>query len=78
VINVATKSGTNQIHGSLWEFLRNDKLERFRLEFRCEYFNSLNHTNFGTPVSNISSTTVGRILSAGPSRVGQLGLRLEF
>ena len=25
-VAVATKSGTNQIHGSAWEFLRNDKL----------------------------------------------------
>lgn len=26
-VNVATKSGTNQIHGSLFEFLRNDRLQ---------------------------------------------------
>jgi Carboxypeptidase regulatory-like domain/TonB dependent receptor len=26
-VNVVTKSGTSQIHGDLWEFLRNDKLD---------------------------------------------------
>lgn len=27
VLNVSLKSGTNQFHGSVWEFLRNDKLD---------------------------------------------------
>jgi hypothetical protein len=27
VVNVTTKSGTNQPHGALWEYLRNDKLD---------------------------------------------------
>jgi len=27
VVNVSTKSGTNEIHGALWEFLRNDALD---------------------------------------------------
>ena len=26
-VNVATKSGTNELHGDVWEFLRNDKLD---------------------------------------------------
>ncbi len=27
IVNVATKSGTNSLHGSVWEFLRNDVLD---------------------------------------------------
>ncbi len=27
VVNAVTKSGTNQLHGSLWEFIRNDALD---------------------------------------------------
>jgi Carboxypeptidase regulatory-like domain len=37
VTEVDTKSGTNGFHGSLWEFLRNDKLNA------NNYFNNLNH-----------------------------------
>jgi hypothetical protein len=33
IVNVVTKSGTNQIHGDLWEFLRNDAFDS------ANYFN---------------------------------------
>ena len=49
--------------------------------FRGEAFNVFNHTNFGNPVSNVSSSSFGRITSLNTSsapRVLQLALRLEF
>ena len=33
VLNASIKSGTNQLHGSAWEFLRNDKLDPADLYF---------------------------------------------
>jgi hypothetical protein len=44
VLNASVKSGTNQLHGDAWEFLRNDKLdardffEKRRSEFRQNQF----------------------------------------
>jgi hypothetical protein len=52
--------------------------EARRLQVRWEVFNSLNHTNFGLPVSSTDSPAVGTITSAGPARVIQLGARLQF
>jgi hypothetical protein len=52
--------------------------EGMRLQFRWELFNALNHANLGNPVSNISSPTVGRILSASSPRIMQFGLKLIY
>lgn len=70
------------------------KTERVRLQFRADFFNLFNHTNFANPVANQSSANFGRITqtvgsatatsvgtTAGPfggPRQIQLALRLAF
>ncbi len=54
--------------------------ERADLQFRAEYFNVFNHTNFNTPAATLSSAaTFGRITTtAGDPRIGQLSMKLSF
>jgi hypothetical protein len=80
--NVLTGPGLATLDTSLF---RNFKvLERTTLEFRAEFFNILNHTNFGTPNATVFSGTAvnpsaGLITStATTSRQIQFGLKLMF
>jgi hypothetical protein len=56
--------------------------ERVRLQFRAEFFNVFNHTNFNNPfnsgVPSYSSSGFGTITSAQDPRIGQLALKLLF
>jgi hypothetical protein len=62
--------------------------ERFKLEFRAEFFNALNHPEFAQPTladgaANIDSPNFGKITTTGSfrgatPRIGQLALRLTF
>ncbi len=53
--------------------------ERFKVQFRAEFFNMPNHANFQNPASNISSpSSVGKITSADDPRQIQFGLKLLF
>jgi hypothetical protein len=52
--------------------------ERFNLQFRSEFYNSLNQPHFGNPNMTIGSATVGVTSSAGQPRDIQFGLKLEF
>lgn len=59
--------------------------ERPYLQFRAEYFNMVNHTNFGDP-GTTNSASIGRITDTTPQngaspnhpRIGQLSLKLIF
>ena len=47
-------------------------------QFRAEFFNLLNHTNFRLPDSDISSPTFNQVLAALPPRQIQLALKFQF
>ena len=53
--------------------------ERLNLEFRAEFFNAFNTTQFGNPGANVSAATFGVISSTAVNpRIGQLALKLNF
>lgn len=53
--------------------------ERLNLMLRGEFFNLLNHANFGLPGSSVASpNTLGIINGAADPRILQLGARLSF
>ena len=63
VINAAVKSGTNQFHGTAWEFVRNDKLDAVGLD---QYFFSPK-----TPKSEFRRNQFGAAVG-GPIRKNKL------
>jgi hypothetical protein len=52
--------------------------EKVTAQFRAEFFNIFNHTNFNNPVTALNSGSFGQITSAGSPRIGQLALKLSF
>lgn len=53
--------------------------ERVKLMLRGEFFNLLNHANFGLPGANVASpSTLGVINGANEPRILQLGARVTF
>jgi hypothetical protein len=53
--------------------------ESVMFQFRAEFFNVLNHTNFGDPQQTQTNGAFGTITSTnGDPRIGQLSLKLQF
>ena len=52
--------------------------ETRQLEFRAEFFNIMNHTNFDSPGNTLGSPTFGVISAAEPARVSQMSLKFVF
>jgi hypothetical protein len=52
--------------------------ERARLQFRSEFFDVLNHTNFGIPNTQTTSAAFGTIRTTYPSRQIQFALKAIF
>jgi outer membrane receptor protein involved in Fe transport len=53
-------------------------MERKALDVRWDTFNSLNHAQFSNPSGSQSSSSFGKITSAGDGRIMQVALRIEF
>jgi outer membrane receptor protein involved in Fe transport len=53
--------------------------ESTNIEFRAEFFNAVNHTNFFNPLTNIGQpATFGVIQGANPARIVQFALKFLF
>ncbi len=66
-----------------WDFALNKNFaipfrEGMALQFRSEFFNLLNHTNFGYPTSDITSGSFGTIRTTYPPRQIQFALKFLF
>jgi Carboxypeptidase regulatory-like domain/TonB-dependent Receptor Plug Domain len=65
----------------LWDLsaIKNNKItERFSFQFRAEFFNAFNHTNFDAVTVNIDSASAGQVTSTHDPRQIQLGGKLYF
>src|SRR5262245_34914020 len=74
--NIIREPGTHK-----WDmsFFKNNRItERVNLQFRAEFFNIFNHSNFNGINTAIGSGAFGQVTSARDPRILQFGLKLGF
>ncbi len=80
--NVGRSESIFQFDGGAHKAFSIPKSENMKLEFRAEFFNLFNTTNWGAPNANVSNTNYGTITSyaypAIPARQIQFALRFSF
>jgi len=52
--------------------------ERWKFEFRADFFNLLNHGNWNSPTTSVTSGTFGQVTSFGSPRLIQMAVKLFF
>jgi hypothetical protein len=57
---------------------RTNLTEKVMLQFRAEFFNLFNHSQFSGVGTTVGAGTFGQVVSARDPRITQLGLRLLF
>jgi hypothetical protein len=78
--------GRNALRGPdlwQWDFSVNKRFrlpwrEGMALQFRSEFFNLLNRTNFGQPAANLSNSDFGTIRTSLPPRQIQFALKFIY
>jgi Carboxypeptidase regulatory-like domain/TonB-dependent Receptor Plug Domain len=76
--NIARSDAFYQLDFGLQKNFALPITEATRLEFRAEFFNLFNKTNFGAANSDRSSSGFGQIRNAFPARQIQFALKLSF
>lgn len=74
--NILDGPGAKSFDLSLMKFF--NITERYRLQFRSEFFNVANHPNFGLPNSSFGNAALGTIRGGGAGREIQFALKLLF